>query len=110
MPKKYVLNTQVVIGDFSNQLTITELRVVAFSFKFQKSDTDAGKGVMSIMLADQNDDYHLMFTYEDAQALAFAQAMDTANFSTVSLTEQIFNKLQTIPDSEGKTLPAGTVV
>lgn len=110
MPKKYVLTTPVAIGDFVNQLTVTELRVVAFSFKFQKSDTDAGKGIMSIMLADQNDDYHLMFTYEDAQALAFAQAIDSADFSTVSLTEQILTKLQTIADSEGKTLPAGTIV
>ena len=110
MPKKYVLNVPEPVGEFGQQIIITELRVVAFSFKFQKSDTDAGKGIMSIMLADQNDDYHIMFTYEDAQALAFAIAIDTANFSTVSLTEQIFTKLQTIPDSEGKTLPPGTIV
>ena len=110
MAKKYILNTPVVVGDFTNQITITELRVVAFSFNFQKSYTAAGKAVMSIMLADQNDNYHLTFTYEDAQALAFAQAIDGANFSAVSLTEQIFSKLQTIPDSEGKTLPPGTIV
>ncbi len=110
MAKKYVLTTPVVIGDFSGQITVTELRVVAFSFKFQKTDTIQGKGVMSIMLADQNDDYHLMFTYEDAQALTFAQAINTANFSTVSLIEQIFSKLQTVPDSEGKALPPGTIV
>jgi hypothetical protein len=110
MPKKYVLTTPVVVGDFTNQLTITELRLVAFSFNFQKSYTAVGKAIMSIMLADQNDDYHLTFTYEDAQALAFAQAIDAGNFSVVSLTEQIFNKLQSIPDSEGKTLPPGIIV
>ena len=110
MPKKYVLTTPEPVGDFGQQIIVTELRVVAFSFRFQKSLTDAGKGVMSIMLADQNDDYHLTFTYEDAQALAFAQAIDVANFSAVSLTEQIFSKLRTIPDSEGKTLPPGTIV
>lgn len=110
MAKKYVLSTPFVVGDMNNQLTITELRVVAFSFNFQKSYTAAGKAPMSIMLADQNDEHHVMFTYEDAQALAFAQAINTANFSTVSLIEQIFSKLQTIPDSEGKTLPPGTIV
>ncbi len=110
MPKKYVLNPTVVVGDFANQITVTELRLVAFSFNFQKSYTDASKAVMSIMLADQNDDFHVSFTYEDAQALAFAQAINTADFSTVSLTEQIFSKLQTVADSEGKTLPPGSIV
>ena len=110
MAKKYFLDAPEPVGDFGNQIFITELRVVAFSFNFQKSYTTGGKAIMSIMLADQNDDYHLMFTYEDAQALAFAQAIDKANFSMVSLTEQIFTKLQTIPDSAGKTLPPGTIV
>lgn len=110
MPKKYVLTTLFTTGDFPNQVTVTELRVVAHSTNFQKEKTDKGEGVFSVMLANQNDEYHMMFTYIDAQALAFALAMDTADFSVVSLTEQIFTKLQTIPDSEGKTLPAGTIV
>ncbi len=110
MPKKYVLATPVTVGDFTNQLIITELRVVSFAFAFRKTSTDLGKATMAISLADQNNAYHVAFVYEDAQALAFALAMDTANFSVVSLTEQIFTKLQIIPDSEGKTLPAGTIV
>ncbi len=110
MDKKYVLTTPEPVGDFGQKTMITDLRVVAFSFNFQKSRTAGGKGLMSIMLADQNDDYHLSFLYEDAQALAFAQAINTADFSAVSLIEKIFRKLQKVPDIEGRTLPPGTVV
>lgn len=110
MPKKYALTTPFSSGDMTKQISVTEFRLVSFSFNFEKGYTDAGKAVFSVMLTDQNDEYMEVFTYIDAQALAFALAIDTGNFSVVSLTEQIFTKLQTIPDSEGKTLPAGTIV
>ena len=41
MPKKYVLTTPEPVGDFGQQIIVTELRVVAFSFRFQKSLTDS---------------------------------------------------------------------
>lgn len=110
MEKKYVLNTPFIVGDMGNQRTVTEFHIVARSFNFEKFYTDGGKAIMSIVLADQTGEYKVTFTYQDAQSLAFIRAQDKGNFGVLSLTEQIFNKLQTIPDSEGKVLPPGTIV
>lgn len=103
---KITFNPPIHIGDLSGGLDIDQLRVATFSFNMQKSYSDQSKAVLSIGLEHPASGYCYTVTYLDAQALTYARAINTANFSVTPFDAQLLQKLV----ADGKLPANGTVV
>lgn len=107
---RYILNTPITAGSWPNQVSVSELFMGALSFNLQRDNVKSGKAILAVVLENADGSVQFPFMYEGAQALAFFKTIDKENFGVVSLTNKILKHLQSVPDSEGKTLPLGKIV
>ena len=98
----YRFTNPVRVGDLSQAVNVSELRLASISLNFENYYAKNGTAVLSVVLEDAASGQKLNVVYNDAAALAFWQNLDTvaANVSTTILT-----KLQ----ADGK-LPPGAIV
>ena len=93
-------------GDPETNLNVDELRVVALSFNRQKGyETTQGTAILSVTVEHPASGWVHTVIYQDAQALAYIKAINSANFSAIPLDQRLLEKLV----ADGK-LPSGTIV
>jgi hypothetical protein len=94
----FTLATPVQVGDLNNQITVSSLKLISFSFNFEDEYANAGVAVLSIRLVDPVSGFPVNIVFQDKASLTMANTLET-NYG-----QALFNKLI----ASGK-LPAGTL-
>ncbi len=94
----FTFTTPVQVGDLSNSITVSSLKLVSFSFNFEDAYTAAGVAVLSVCLVDPVSGFPVNLVFQDKASLTMANALET-NYG-----QALFNKLI----ASGK-LPAGSL-
>jgi hypothetical protein len=97
----YTLTNPITVGDLTNPITVDKLELASISLNFEPIYSDTGKAILSIVLVHRASGYKVNIVYNDATALNFWNALNTA--SSV-VTKAAFTKMT----ADGK-LPAGTL-
>ncbi len=97
----YTLTNPASVGDLENPITIDKLELACVSLNFEPERSSKGMAVLSIVLVHRASGYKHTVVYQDASALAFWTALDTAG-SVV--TKAVFAKL-----AADAKLPPGTL-
>jgi hypothetical protein len=97
----YTLTNPITVGDLTNPIAVDKLELASVSLNFEPVYSDKGAAILSIVLVHRASGYKVNVVYNDATAMAFWTALNTAG-SVV--TKSVFAKLT----ADGK-LPAGTL-
>lgn len=97
----YTLTTPITVGDLTSPITVDKLELSGVSLNFEPERTANGTAILSIVLVHRASGYKVNVVYNDATALAFWSALNTA---TSVVTKAVFAKLT----ADGK-LPTGTL-
>jgi hypothetical protein len=94
----HTLDTPVLVGDLSSNVTVSALKLVSISINFEDVYVNNGTAILSICLIDPVSGYPVNIVYQNETALSIAQAIQA------QAGAQIFSLLV----ADGK-LPAGSV-
>jgi hypothetical protein len=97
----YRFKNPVRVGDLSQSIEVQELQLASVSVNFQNHYAKNGTAILSVVLEDLASGHKLNVVYNDADALALWQELDTIDGR---ITLVILNKLQ----ADGK-LPPGAI-